>query len=49
MGTVIVGLVVAFCVFLAVRSLYRQSKSGGCGGNCSGCSGCGCSHAPKKK
>lgn len=46
MSTVIVGLLVALLVFFAVRSVVRQSKSGGCsgcGGGCAGCSGsCGC-------
>lgn len=41
MSTWIVGLLVAALVFLAVRSVVRQSKSGGCigcGGGCSRCS-----------
>lgn len=41
MTTLIVGLLVALLVFLAARSVVRQSKTGGCSG-CSGCSGCGC-------
>ena len=40
MTTLIVGLLVALLVFLAARSVVRQSKTGGCSG-CSGCSGCG--------
>ena len=41
MSTWIVGLLVAALVFLAARSVMRQSKSGGCsrcGGGCSTCS-----------
>ena len=40
MPTLIVGLIVLAIVVLALRSTFRQSKSGGCSG-CSGCSG-GC-------
>lgn len=43
MGTLVVGAgVLAVCI-LAVRSIYRNKKSGnccgGCGGNCSTCHG----------
>lgn len=40
MSTWIVGLLVAALVFLAVRSVVRQSKSGGCSGCGGGCSRC---------
>ena len=40
-GTLIVSLFLAAMFALAVRSMYKQKKSGGCCG-CSGCSGsCG--------
>ena len=45
MGEWIVLLVLAAVVLLAVRSLVRSRKRGGCGGGCAGCSGCsGCCH-----
>ena len=44
-GDIIVLAVIAVIVFFVVRSLIKQSKSGGCAGSrkCSsgGCSGCG--------
>jgi len=44
-GTLIISLVLAAMFALAVRSIYKQKKSGGCGCGCSGCSsasaGCG--------
>lgn len=42
MGTFIVGLIVAGCVVLAIRSIVLDKKSGrsSCGGNCSKCKGC---------
>lgn len=40
MGTVIASLVLAAMFALAVRSLYKDMKTGGCCGGCSGCSGC---------
>lgn len=39
-GTIIVGLVLLFGVILAIRSVIRQHKSGGCSGGCESCSGC---------
>jgi hypothetical protein len=43
MGTLVVTLVLAAMFALAVKSIYKQKKSGGCG--CSGCpsasAGCG--------
>ena len=41
-STVIVGVVIALVVFLSVRKLWKDKKSGKscCGGNCSCCSGC---------
>ena len=45
MGTLVVTLVLAAMFALAVKSIYKQKKSGGCGCGCSGCpsasSGCG--------
>ncbi len=44
MGTVIVSLGLAVLFGLALRSIYRDKKAGGCCGGCSGCSGaCACS------
>ena len=55
MGTVIVALVLAGMLALAVKSIYKQKKSGGCCGGCSGCAGscsgasaCHCSMAPQQ-
>ena len=39
MGDIIVLSVLAAAVILAVRSIIKARKSGGCAG-CSGCSGC---------
>lgn len=41
MGTLIVGLIVAGCAALAIRSLVSNKKSGkaSCGGDCSHCGG----------
>ena len=45
MGTLVVTLVLAVMFALAVKSIYTQKKSGGCGCGCSGCpsasAGCG--------
>ena len=47
LSTVLVGAVIVFVVFLAVRKLWRDKKNGKtcCGGSCSsncysGCCGC---------
>ena len=37
MGTLVVTLVLAAMFALAVKSIYKQKKSGGCGCGCSGC------------
>ena len=37
-GTIIVIAVIALLAAVAVRSIYRQKKTGGCWGSCSGCS-----------
>ncbi|MBO4949107.1 MAG: FeoB-associated Cys-rich membrane protein, partial [Peptococcaceae bacterium] len=37
MGTLAVSLVLVAMFALAVRSIYKQKKSGGCGCGCSGC------------
>ena len=39
METVVILLVLAVLLGLAVRSIYRDAKSGGCCGGCSGCRG----------
>lgn len=39
-GNGIVLLVLAAVVFLAVRSLWKSHKSGGCGGDCGSCGRC---------
>ena len=56
MGTLIVSLILAGMFGLAVKSLYKGSKSGGCCGGCSGCAGscggasaCSCSIKPQNK
>ena len=45
MGTLVVTLVLAAMFALAVKSIYKQKKSGGCGCGCIGCPsasvGCG--------
>ena len=41
LGNLIVIAVLAIVVALAVRSLWREHKKGGCcGGNCSSCKSC---------
>lgn len=41
LGNLLVIAVLAIVVALAVRSLWREHKSGsGCGGNCASCKGC---------
>lgn len=43
LGTIITGVIVALIVFLAVRSLVKDKKSGKsvqCGSDCSKCNGC---------
>lgn len=37
-GTILVIIVVGLLAAVAVRSIYRQKKTGGCCGSCSGCS-----------
>jgi len=37
---IIVGLVLV-AVFLAIRKIIKNQKSGGCGGGCGGCSSAG--------
>lgn len=44
MATIIVIAVVLLLMGLAIHSLIKQKKSGGCHGSCSGCSGCGTHH-----
>ena len=37
MSTIIVGAILASIVALAIRSIIRTKKSGGCGCGCEGC------------
>ena len=50
MGELIVIAAIAGAVFLAIRSMWRDHKSGKscCGGSCSGCSGCSCCGGEEK-
>ena len=41
-GSCIAGGVLLLVVALAVRSIWKDRKKGGCTGDCAGCSGCGC-------
>ena len=50
--TLIVGIIVAVIIVLAIVSLVRQRKKGGCSCGCEGCSGsssCGSFKASKTK
>lgn len=40
MGTMITGLVICLMAGLAVRSIWKDKKSGKSCASCSGCSGC---------
>ena len=41
-GTIAICVILAVCIFFAVR---RVAKKGACGGDCSGCGGsCNCAH-----
>lgn len=53
MGTLVVSAILAVMFFLAIRSIYKSKKAGGCCG-CSGCSGhcgsgsaCNCATMPQ--
>lgn len=37
MPTLVICIVLAVLFFLAIRSIIRQKKSGGCGCGCEGC------------
>ena len=37
LGNIVVGLILAVAVGLAIRSIYKKRKSGGCSCGCSGC------------
>lgn len=37
-STAIVGLIVLVCVMIAVKSIIKKKKAGGCCGGCAGCS-----------
>ena len=40
MGDMIVIGLLGLCVVLAIRSLWKDRKKGGCCGNCSKCKNC---------
>lgn len=40
LGNIIVIAVLAVAVALAVRSLWKSHKHGGCSGDCAHCKGC---------
>lgn len=39
-ATIVVGIVLACLFGLAIRSIIKQRKNGGCCGNCKSCHGC---------
>ncbi len=41
MGDILVIGLLGLCVVLAIRSMWKDHKKGGCCGNCSKCKGCG--------
>lgn len=47
MGTFIVGAALVLCIGLALRSVIKSHKSGGCAGGCAGCPGA--CHMPDTK
>ena len=40
MGDMIVIVLLGLCIVLAIRSMYKANKQGGCCGNCSKCKNC---------
>ena len=50
-SSIIVALIVAFIVFLVIRSMVIEKKSGkgGCGGSCASCGGCCASCHPTQE
>lgn len=40
LSTILVVCVLLLIVALAIRSMIRDKKKGGCAGGCAGCSGC---------
>ncbi len=42
MGTYLIGGLLALAVILAVRTIRKNIRSGGCAGGCSGCGGHNC-------
>ncbi|MDR0876366.1 MAG: FeoB-associated Cys-rich membrane protein [Clostridiales Family XIII bacterium] len=38
--TIIIAAAIAFWIAMAVRSMWKARKRGGCSAGCSGCSGC---------
>ncbi|MDR3053364.1 MAG: FeoB-associated Cys-rich membrane protein [Coriobacteriales bacterium] len=45
LATIIISLILAGIVALAIRSVYRSHKQGGCSSCSSGCSGCNAASA----
>lgn len=43
-GSALVALAVALVAGLAIASLVRRKRAGGCGGGCAGCSNAGVCH-----
>ena len=39
LGNIIVGIIILGIVVLAIRSIRKDKKNGGCAGGCSGCGG----------
>lgn len=46
-GTMLIGFAVLVVAALAVRSVYRTKKKGGCLGGCEGCSHNACCNTKK--
>ena len=49
LGNIVVGLVLVLLVALAVRSIGRTQKSGGCSCGCAGCPGSKVCHPEQEK
>ena len=47
-GNIIVGLILAAAVGVAIRSIYRSHKSGGCSCGCADCPGSSCCCSKKE-
>lgn len=49
LATIVIGAVLLAAVILAVRSMVKTRKSGGCHCGCSDCKGCSCKGACSHK